>query len=288
MNKISYIFVLFLSIFLFNSILYAYTSYSIGDEVTYNDIKFYVIKDSSSEENTVTLLKATPLSSSEINLYGEGHVNKYTWEYHNVANDNLDYYGGVAFYSSEECGFVNNTWVLDNCILNYELSDVKYIVDAWGNSVIEPNDIAIDSTGYGVRLITFEEYRNNIEYGDPYYNYYYWTMSFENGILYAGYTTNVYPPAYVTTTGVYNEDYALRPVITLKKIALGDEDETINNVSDVENKDDLKKEIEKNNEEVKSSYVTVPNTLQKVSIIFIMIGVIFVSISIIIVIKNRK
>ncbi len=32
-------------------------------------------------------------------------------------------------------------------------------------------------------------------------------MSFENGILYAGYTTNVYPPAYVRTTGVYNEDY---------------------------------------------------------------------------------
>ena len=41
-----------------------YTAYSVGDQVTYNNINYYVIKDSSASEESVTLLKAEPLSYS--------------------------------------------------------------------------------------------------------------------------------------------------------------------------------------------------------------------------------
>ena len=49
-----------------------YTAYEVGDEVTYNNINYYVIKDSSASEETVTLLKAEPLTVAEVNQYGAG------------------------------------------------------------------------------------------------------------------------------------------------------------------------------------------------------------------------
>ena len=43
---------------------------SIGDEVTYNNVDYYVIKDSSAAEENVTMLKAEPLTVAEVNEYG--------------------------------------------------------------------------------------------------------------------------------------------------------------------------------------------------------------------------
>ena len=54
-----------------------YDVYEVGDEVTYNNVVYYVIKDSVSNESSVTLLKAEPLSVAEVNQYGVGHVNIY-------------------------------------------------------------------------------------------------------------------------------------------------------------------------------------------------------------------
>ena len=44
-----------------------YEVYEIGDEVTYNNVDYYVIKDSNESESTVTLLKAEPLTVDELN-----------------------------------------------------------------------------------------------------------------------------------------------------------------------------------------------------------------------------
>ena len=55
-----------------------YTAYTIGNQVTYNNIDYYVIKDSGAKESTVTLLKAEPLNVAEVNQFGAGHVNRYT------------------------------------------------------------------------------------------------------------------------------------------------------------------------------------------------------------------
>ena len=70
LRYLSYSLVLIICAFIFNGVTNAYTEYKIGDEITYNDIKFYVIKDSSSDIDNVTMLKEEPLTVDEVSLYG--------------------------------------------------------------------------------------------------------------------------------------------------------------------------------------------------------------------------
>ena len=107
-----------------------YETYEVGDQVTYNNVDYYVIKDSDTSEESVTLLKAEPLSVQEVNTYGAGHVNRYTSDSVGTAYD-YNGYGGMAYYTSETCGYVNNTWVSDGCKNDYASSEIKYVVDAW-------------------------------------------------------------------------------------------------------------------------------------------------------------
>ena len=46
----------------------SYDAYSVGDQVTYNNVNYNVIKDSDTTEDSVTLLKAEPLSVQEVNV----------------------------------------------------------------------------------------------------------------------------------------------------------------------------------------------------------------------------
>ena len=140
----------------------SYEAYSLGDEVTYNGVDYYVLKDSDSKNNIVTLLKATPLTTAEVNQYGgvgtdNSHVNRYTLSSQGVAFD-INGYGGMAYYSSEGCGYPNNSFHHDGCINNYEDSDIKYVVDSWINDKVSTKDII------NARLITSEEIENNIGY----------------------------------------------------------------------------------------------------------------------------
>ena len=121
----------------------SYETYSIGDEVTYNGVDYYVLKDSGVKDNVVKLLKATPLTVEEVNTYGgvgtvNNHVNKYTKISVGEAYDNNGY-GGVQFYSSDKCGYINNDWITEECTNNYEQSDIKYIVDSWAKEEVPSN-----------------------------------------------------------------------------------------------------------------------------------------------------
>ena len=171
--------------------------YNIGDLVTYNGVDYYVLKDSDEEDNVVTLLKATPLTTEEVNTYGgvgtaNNHVNKYatndtTSDYYQTAFD-FNGYGAMAYYTSETCGYdVGNT----GCTNSYNASDIKYVVDEWSEDKV-PSGLS------EARLITKEEYEAitnietiptptapNITYTPMYdwqYNnkYWYWTMSSYN------------------------------------------------------------------------------------------------------------
>ena len=105
-----------------------YTAYSVGDEVTYNSINYYVIKDSSTSEETVTLLKAEPLSYEEVETYSNGT---------GAQTSDQDGYGGMQYHSS-------NT--------EYSSSDVKNVVDAWKT--------AKASSAIEARLIQYNEFEN--------------------------------------------------------------------------------------------------------------------------------
>ena len=147
-----------------------YDAYSVGDEVTYNNINYYVIKDSDASESTVTLLKAEPLSYEEIQIYAVIPDI--------VISDN----GGVAYYTSETCGYVNGSWVSDGCTSDYDQSKIKYIVDDWKE---KKATLAIEA-----RLITFDELTNNLGY-----------------VLDTSATSEAYIPSSTTPSWVYNSNY---------------------------------------------------------------------------------
>ena len=211
-------------------------AYSIGDIVTYNDIDYYVIKDSGVTESIITLLKAEPLTVDEVNLYGAEHVNRYTLSSIGTAS-NQNGYGGSAYYSNTNCGKVETSYSTTGCISEYEQSDIKYIINSWAQDKTISNDLSADSTGYGVRLITINELQNNLGYGNSKYKtsntptwvykindcqFGYWTMSpIDQKRVWA---VNKFGNLDDATSGsrieVRDYNITIRPVITIKKSAL--------------------------------------------------------------------
>ena len=134
-----------------------YTAYTVGNQVTYNNVNYYVIKDSGAKESTVTLLKAEPLSVAEVNQFGAGHVNMNvpsSESYYQTAY-NQNSYGGMQYYSSSTCGYNGTDWVFDGCKNDYASSEIKYVVDAWKTAKAPA---AIEA-----RLISKQEIDDNFE-----------------------------------------------------------------------------------------------------------------------------
>ena len=224
-------------------------SYKIGDVVTYNEMDFYVIANSDDTQDSVTLLKAEPLTVDEVNTYGVGHVNKYA-----TSDTNANYYqkaynkngyGGMAYYTSPTCGYTlagNTTSVSTGCTTDYAQSEIKYVVDEWSKDKFIIGDLKKDITGYSVRLITYDELVENLGYGqaeDGYIrpsinnytpdwvynsNYWYWTMtpSYDSNLDVWG----VPGGTLTTNNGVFfgyvnRPNYGVvRPVVTLLKTAI--------------------------------------------------------------------
>ena len=202
-----------------------YTAYQGGDQVTYNNVDYYVIKDSDTTEESVTLLKAEPLTVAEVNQYGAGHVNRYTYSSVGTAYDNNGY-GGIAYYTSETCGYVNNTWVETGCKTDYASSEIKYVVDAWktakapaatevrliSKDEIETERKEYDPCGGCGAVATGDSAKYNWMYNN---NYWYWTntpYTDSPSIVW-----NVYGDGGLGRRSVYDGSGVVRPVITISK-----------------------------------------------------------------------
>ena len=208
-----------------NKIPVTYDEYSIGDEIIYNNVEYYVIKDSSASEETVQLLKKEPLTVAEVNQYGEGHINRYTDSSVGTAY-NSNGYGGMAYYTSETCGYVNSNYIDSLCTTDYEQSEVKYVVDAWKTAQAPQ---AIEA-----RLITYDDLTDNLGYEKknegtihpssggttPAWvynsNYSYWTESQYNdsasSVWYVDFEGRI-----IDYRGYFSIGMVVRPVITLSK-----------------------------------------------------------------------
>ena len=138
----------------------------------------------------------------------------------------------MAFYTSLECGYVNDSYIKTGCTTDYEKSDVKYVVDNWALNKIGKNNYN------SVRLIKADEYIQLCEIEDyqipssiykkyiPKYNwlnnkdYKYWTMS-----SYKDYNNSMF--VVDGTNGnlirgefdMYSYSYVVRPVVELYKCA---------------------------------------------------------------------
>ena len=210
-----------------------YDAYEVGDEVTYNNVNYYVIKDSDQTESSVILLKAEPLTVAEVNEYGAGHVNRYTSSSQGTAY-NQNSYGGMTYYSSDTC----KSGTTSGCTSDYAESDIKYAVDAWAQANTTASDLVEDSTGYKARLLTYDELTTSLGYTPaaqdvtsvslnsetvPSFvynsNYLYWTMSPYQDEAVRVWRVHGDGGVYADTIYDYN-DRVVRPVITLSKSAL--------------------------------------------------------------------
>ena len=60
--------------------------------------------------------------------------------------------GGMAYYTSENCGYVNDSWVGTNCTTSYNSSEIKYVIDSWATTMFKNSELkTVD--GYSARLI---------------------------------------------------------------------------------------------------------------------------------------
>ena len=192
-----------------------YEAYSIGDTVTYNGINYYVIENSGATKSTVTLLKETPITSSEISSYLSSTE---------IANkvDTSGTYATMPYYSRDNCVSAGDQ---SGCSTDYSVSDVKQLVDVWKSNYANGATEA--------RLITINELEDNFAYeyheGDTsvWYektsstpswvynsNYYYWTMSqYQDS---ASDVWNVGRDGSLHGDGV-DSNYVVRPVIIISK-----------------------------------------------------------------------
>ena len=256
MKRLIYGLIIIFSIFISTNYIKAWSEYKIGDKVTYNDIEFYVIKDSDNKEDSVTMLKAEPLSYEEIQKYTEGIDVQ-------ITNQNGD--GGMQYHLSS---------------VEYSQSYIKLVVDAWKAEKVPE---AIE-----VRLLTYDDLTDDLGYeklnkgtafpssnGDT-PNFVvngkkYWTMS-QYGDE-ANYVWYVDGSGSFTSRRITDNYITVRPVITLSKTALGDIDESIIDEENNETKanDNVTTKTKDNNTNTK---VNVPNTYLTSSIIIIISGLI--------------
>ena len=211
----------------------SYKVYNVGDDITYKGMKFYVVSASGAKESSVTALKETPLTTSEVTTYGVGHINRYTSSSQGVAY-NQNGYGGMTYYSSDTCKSGTET----GCTSDYDDSDIKFAVDAWANDKLTQSDLATDKFGYKARLLTYEELTTSLGYEPAAKNvssinlnnentpswvynssYLYWTMSpYQDE---ARRVWGINGDGSVGANSVWN-DYngVVRPVVTFSKSAL--------------------------------------------------------------------
>ena len=126
----------------------AYEAYSVGDTIEFAGSNWYVIKDSTAEEDYVTLMKETVLTNAELGEYA--YANGY---------DTMSYYWNDSCHPAAY-GYSTNANNCDNTN-SYETSKVKEMLETrYLPTIGESNLKEID--GYKIRLITTNELNENL------------------------------------------------------------------------------------------------------------------------------
>ena len=125
-----------------------YQTYSVGDKVTFAGSDWYVIKNSTANEDYVTLIKETILTGEELtSAYSAGR-----------SSDGFSLYNYMYYYSSGAC---NNSYFLNAGCFNhndYAGSKVKEFLEGTYLPTIDQNLNKLKEVeGYKIRLITKDE-----------------------------------------------------------------------------------------------------------------------------------
>ena len=147
--------------------------YHIGDPIIVAGEQYFILRNSLDTDDYVVALKKDILTDSELEEFGEGHINMYfksTDEYYRRPNN-----GYIAYYTSLECGYPDGSTFVGGrpgCDKNkYETSEVKYIVDAWAAAKFQNNEIKIVDD-YSARLLNVDDLMGLNYYQGDYGSYY--------------------------------------------------------------------------------------------------------------------
>ena len=149
----------------------AYEAYSIGDTVEFAGSNWYVIEDSTLEEDYVTLMKETVLTHTELGTYEITHTCterdlNYSQQYGCTAVGNTVTTDTMGYNWTETCHNDNygyTTYDSSNCsnIEEYSSSKIKeFLEGTYINTLGADNLKKVD--GYKIRLITLEELQSNL------------------------------------------------------------------------------------------------------------------------------
>ena len=208
----------------------AYEAYSIGDTIEFAGSNWRVIKNSTMDEDYVTLMKETVLTNSQLGSYAYNETYdtmEFTWR----DNCHQNNHG----YSSNDYSNCDNTNIYDDSKVK-EMLDTRYLPMLGENNLKEVD-------GYKIRLITLNELQENLGISkatsttwytidksktpdwvyEPLVNYQnnvsgYWTMTpnpTTSFYVFKVYSTSVAFNEYATTS-----EAAVRPVINLLKSAI--------------------------------------------------------------------
>ena len=209
----------------------AYEAYSIGDTIEFAGSNWYVIKNSTGNEDYVTLMKERVLTNAELGEYA-----------YNGTYDTMSYYWNDNCHANNTYGYSSYSY---NCYNknSYATSKVKEMLEGtYINTLGADNLKEVD--GYKIRLITTNELNENLgwvnlqvtaktdnenanvptwvykNYGENQNNVWgYWTMT-----PYPDYSSNVWHVYDAGFLGYYAVDSyygdGVRPVINLLKSSI--------------------------------------------------------------------
>ncbi len=257
--------------------------YKTGDVINYKGVRFYVANNNSVDNREISLVKATPLTVSDVYTYGVGYINKYGDSKDTVIDK--EGYGAVAYYRSNTCFNGDNKI---GCINKYEESDIKNIVDNWSRSIFNSSQLNITDLNMKFRVINDSDL---------------YTMGYKGKLV----AVNTYgPPSYISA-GVYSDDINLSQCWST--ISYGDDNYRVGavdnenklNVQTVYSSDNvicpvitIKKnplpniELSEELEDDKNIVVNVPDTKLYKNIIVVVLELIIIGLTTVLIIIKKK
>ena len=224
--------------------------YVIGDKINFANSGWYVIKNSTYDEDYVTLIKETVLTNSELGEYAITFICPENLPYPGYsgcsAGGEIKNIDTMSYYWDENCHPVAYGYssYSNNCYNKniYATSKVKEMLETRYLPIIGATNLK-EVDNYKIRLITLEELQQNLgvstiinqswydastenslswvyqNFGDQNKNVYgYWTMTSVPD--YSSYSWYVRSDGHVELEGVNYMDNGVRPVINLLKSAI--------------------------------------------------------------------
>ena len=139
-----------------------YDTYSIGDVVNFAGSNWYVIRNSSSEEEHVTLMKERILTNEEL---GEYAITK-------SANSD-GYFASMPYYWSDTCheseyyGYTDSNYSGCAGHNDYEGSKVRELLEGIYINTLDANNLK-EVEGYKIRLLNEEDLKNHLGWEELY------------------------------------------------------------------------------------------------------------------------